>query len=48
MQTRNLQQQHDLWSQAIKDTINKVEKIAKKRTRKYVKRLIRIRNELRK
>ena len=31
MQTRNLQQQHDLWSQAIKDTINKVEKIAKKK-----------------
>ena len=30
MQTANLQHQCDLWSQAIEDTIKKVEKITKK------------------
>ena len=33
IQTGNLQNQHDLWSQAIEDTIKKVEKtIKEKRT----------------
>ena len=39
MQTGNLQHQYDLWSQAIGDTIKKVEKITKK---KYKKRCGRI------
>ena len=32
MQTGNLQNQYDIWSQAIEDTIKKVEKVTKKRT----------------
>ena len=31
MQTGNLQNQYDIWSQAIEDTIKKVEKVTKKR-----------------
>ena len=32
MQTGNLQNQCDIWSQAIEDTIKKVEKVTKRRT----------------
>ena len=43
IQTGNLQNQYDLWSQAIEDTIKKVEKITKKKDiKKDVKELIRI------
>ena len=49
MQTENLQNQYAIWSQAIEDTIKKVEKVTKKRDlRKDVKELISMRKELRK
>ena len=49
MQTGNLQNQYDIWSQAIEDTIKKVEKVTKKKDlRKDVKKLIRMRKKLRK
>ena len=49
MQTGNLQNQYDIWSQAIEDTIKKVEKVTKKKDlRKDVKELIRMRKKLRK
>ena len=49
MQTGNLQSQYDIWSQAIEDTIKKVENNTKKRDiRKDVKELIKMRKELRK
>ena len=39
MQTGNLQHQYDLWSQAIGDTIKKVEKISKKEYKKRCGRI---------
>ena len=39
MQTGNLQHQYDLWSQAIGDTIKKVEKITKKEYKKRCGRI---------
>ena len=47
MQTGNLQNQYDIWSQAIEDTIKKVEKVTKKKDlMKDVKELIRMRKKL--
>ena len=48
METGSLQHQYDLCSQAIEDSIEKVERLPKKDIRKDVKELIRMWKELRK
>ena len=39
MQTGNLQNRYDIWSQAIEDTIKKVEKVTKKGTNERCERI---------